>query len=594
MIKLSDYVFKFLKNYGIKNVFMLAGGGAMHLCDSLGRSGIEYICCLHEQVAAISALAYAQYKNDIGVALVTTGPGGTNAITGVAAAWFESVPLLVISGQVKTSDFAENYKVRMLGFQETNIVKIVKSITKYAITVTEPNEIKYHLEKAIFLAKEGRPGPVWLDIPLDIQNAKVDEKKLKSFKKPKGENNKSVKILVNKIFDMLNNSERPVILAGYGIRISNSVEKFNKLVKILKIPVLTTWKAADIIEDENPYFFGRPGIAGQRAANFIIQNSDLLISIGARMDYGQIGYEHTTFAREAKKIIIDVDKNEIKKFKFNVDLKIPYDCGKVINEMLNKKIKLRKYSAWLEYGNELKKQYPVISSDIKKSKNYISTYILAEELSKNMNNNDIFAPGSSGMCSDIPMQVWHVKKGQRIINSPGFGAMGFGIPTTIGVCVASGRKNTICTNGDGGFQLNIQDLETIRRLNLPIKFFVLNNKGYGSIRNTQLNFFNGFFVGSEKGSGLTLPEIKRIAYAYKIKYYFLKKYSELTKIVKKVLKEKGPVICEVLTDPDEKTIYRLTSAIDKQGKIRSKPLEDLHPFLPRNEFLKNMIIKPID
>lgn len=593
MIKLSDYVFKFLKDYGIKNVFMLAGGGAMHLCDSLGRSGIEYICCLHEQVASISAMAYAQYKNDIGVALVTTGPGGTNAITGVAGAWFESVPLLIISGQVKTSDFAEKYKVRMLGFQETNIVEIVKSITKYAITVINPYEIKYHLEKAIFLAKEGRPGPVWLDIPLDIQNAKINEKKLRSFKKPKSKNNENIKIVVNKITEMLNNSERPVILAGYGIRISNSIKEFNKLVKILKIPVLTTWKAADIIEDENPYFFGRPGIAGQRASNFIIQNCDLLISIGARMDYGQIGYDHSTFAREAKKIIIDIDKNEIEKFKFKVNLKIPYDCGKVIKEILNRKIKIKKYSAWLEYSNKLKNQYPVISSDIKKNKNYISTYILAEELSKWMNSNDIFAPGSSGMCSDIPMQVWRVKKGQRIINSPGFGAMGFGIPTTIGVCVASGKKNTICTNGDGGFQLNIQDLETIRRLNLPIKFFVLNNKGYGSIRNTQLNFFNGFFVGSGEESGLTLPEIKRIAYAYKIKYYFLKNYSKLTKIIKKVLKEKGPVICEVLIDPKEKTIYRITNIIDKQGKIKSKPLEDLYPLLPRDEFFKNMIIKLI-
>jgi len=527
-VKLADYVFDYIKKLGVKDVFMLSGGGCMHLCDSLGRSGINYICCLHEQGAAIAALAYSQYKNDFGVALVTTGPGSTNALTGVAGAWAESAPLMIISGQVKTADISGKSGVRMLGFQEAPTVNIVKPVTKYSVTVTDPLKIKYHLDKAVYIAKSGRPGPVWIDIPLDVQAAKINPVKLEGFK-PVKEPVRSLKKEALKVLSMIEKSQRPVIMAGYGIRLSGAVNDFLRLVKMLGIPVLTTWKGADLLTDENAYFFGRPGTAGQRGANFILQNSDLFISLGARLDFGQIGFEHSTFAREAKKIIVDIDPAELKKFKFNVDMPVKVDCGSLIREMISLKPFPKKCGAWIDYCALVNKKYPVVLPEYKKKKKYISTYALAEEISHNMKDSDIIVPGSSGMCGEIPMQVFKFKKGQRSLNSPGIGSMGFGVPSALGACVASGKKRVICTNGDGGFQLNIQELETIRRLNLPVKFFILNNDGYASIKTTQRNYFGGFYVGSNSTSGVTLPDTIKIARAYGFKAFYLDKTSSIKK-----------------------------------------------------------------
>jgi acetolactate synthase-1/2/3 large subunit len=591
-VKLADYVFAYIKKLGVKDIFMLSGGGCMHLCDSLGRSGINYVCCLHEQGAAIAALAYSQYKNDLGVALVTTGPGSTNVLTGVAGAWAESVPLMIISGQVKTADISGRAGVRMLGFQEAPTVDIVKPVTKYSVAVTDPLKIKYHLEKAVYIAKVGRPGPVWIDIPLDVQAAKINPAKLEGFK-PVKEPARSLKKEALKVLSMIEKSQRPVIMAGYGIRLSGAVNDFLKLLKMLGIPVLTTWKGADLLTDENAYFFGRPGTAGQRGANFIIQNSDLLLSLGARLDFGQIGYEHSTFARGAKKIIVDIDPAELKKFKFNVDMLVKTDCGNLIRELISLKPSPKKCGAWLDYCALVNKKYPVILPEYRKKKKYISTYALTEEISHNMTNGDILVPGSSGMCSEIPMQVFKFKKGQRSLNSPGIGSMGFGVPSALGACVASGKKRVICTNGDGGFQLNIQELETIRRLNLPVKFFVLNNDGYASIKTTQRNYFGGFYVGSNSTSGVTLPDTIKIARAYGFKAFYLDKTSSIKKEVKKILNSKGPTICEVMIDPMETVAPKVSSAVGVDGKMFSKPLEDLYPFLPRPEFLKNMIIKPV-
>jgi acetolactate synthase-1/2/3 large subunit len=591
-VKLADHVFDYIKKLGVKDVFMLSGGGCMHLCDSLGRSGINYVCCLHEQGAAIAALAYSQYKNDFGVALVTTGPGSTNALTGVAGAWAESAPLMIISGQVKTADISGKSGVRMLGFQEAPVVDIVKPVTKYSVTVIDPLKIKYHLDKAVYIAKAGRPGPVWIDIPLDVQAAKINPAKLKGFK-PEKEPARSLKKEALKVLSMIEKSQRPVIMAGYGIRISGAVNDFLKLVKMLGIPVLTTWKGADLLTDKNPYFFGRPGTAGQRGANFILQNSDLFISLGARLDFGQIGYEHSTFAREAKKIIVDIDPAELKKFKFNVDMPVKADCGSLIREITSLKPSPKKCGAWLDYCALVNNKYPVVLPEYKKKKKYVSTYALAEEISHSMKDGDIIVPGSSGMCGEIPMQVFKFKKGQRSLNSPGIGSMGFGVPSALGACVASGKKRVICTNGDGGFQLNIQELETIRRLNLPVKFFVLNNDGYASIKTTQRNYFGGFYVGSNCTSGVTLPNTIKIAKAYGFKAFYLDKTSSIKKEVKKIINSKGPAICEVMIDPMEAVAPKVSSAVGVDGKMFSKPLEDLYPFLPRPEFLKNMIIKPL-
>lgn len=602
MIKVSDYVFHYIETLNIKHVFLLSGGGCMHLVDSLGRAKkLTYVPCLHEQAAAIAASAYAQYTNKLGVALVTTGPGGTNAITGVAGAWVESTPLLILSGQVKRADMMGTSGVRMLGFQEMDIVSMVTPITKYAVTVIDPTDIRYHLEKAVYYACAGRPGPVWIDIPLDVQAAMIDETKLKKFNEKEIENDETLSVKerskkVRDVISLINASQRPVILAGNGIKISHAERLFLTIVNQLKIPVLTTWKAMDILPESHKYFFGRPGSIGQRAANFIQQNSDLIITIGARLDLGQIGYSYKNFAREAKKVIIDIDKHEIDKLKFNIDIAIPAHADMFISEILRQKqhIKNIHRSSWLSRCKKWKTKYPIVLPEYWKQKKYVSTYVLMDVLSELMNSNDVFVPGSSGACSEIPMQALRVKQGQRILNSPGLGAMGFGVPSAIGACMASNNKRTICTNGDGGFQLNIQELATVKRLGLPIKYFVLNNDGYGSIRNSQRNYFNGRFVASNPASGVVLPNTVSIGKAYGIPSIQIKNHQEVRGKVKKVLSLKGPVICEVLIDPSEQTKPRVTSSIGKNGFIVTKPLEDLWPFLNRNEFISNMIIKPVE
>ncbi len=591
-MKLSDYVFSFLERLGIQDVFMLSGGGCMHLCDSLGRSGLNYVCCLHEQAAAIAALAYAQYKNEIGVALVTTGPGSTNALTGVLGAWDESAPLLIVSGQVKTADISGESGVRMLGFQEAPTAEMARPITKYAVTVTDPQTIRYHLEKAVHLARAGRPGPVWIDIPLDVQTAQIEPDALAAFT-PEPRDSLTDSGTIDTIRTLLAEAERPVIIGGYGIRLAGAADDFVELVRALNVPVLLTWKAADLLADEEPLFFGRPGTAGQRGANFVLQNCDLLIALGARLDFGQIGFDHKTFARAAKKVIVDIDRAEVSKFKFKVDLPVCGDVRTVIRGLLQSSSPRPSVAGWIGYCARVNEKYPVVLPEHRTTEGYVSTYALAEELSAQLGPADLFVPGSSGMCSDIPMQVFKFKSGQRAVNSPGIGSMGFGIPSALGVCIASGKKRVVCTNGDGGFQMNIQELETIRRLNLPVKFFVLNNDGYGSIKMTQRNYFGGFYVGSNGASGVTLPDVCKVAEAFGFRTFRLTSSATLKSTVRAVLAEPGPVVCEVRVHPLEIIEPKASSAVGPDGKMASKPLEDLSPFLPRAEFLENMLIAPV-
>jgi acetolactate synthase-1/2/3 large subunit len=597
MIKLSDYVFKYIASLNVNHVFVLSGGGCMHLVDSLGRNKkITYVSCLHEQGAVIAAGAYAQYTNHLGTALVTTGPGGTNALTGVAAAWVESIPLLVISGQVKRQDISPLHGTRSLGFQEIKITQIVKPVCKYAMTIINPKEIKYHLEKAVYLAKSGRPGPVWLDIPLDVQASMIDEQKLDGFiPRPPKTNVSKVREQVNELIDLINNAKRPVFLAGYGIKLSNAKDNFYKLINKLGIPVLTTWKVIDLLPENHPLYCGRPGAIGQRGANFVQQNSDLFISIGARLDLGQIAYSYKNFARAAQKIVIDIDQAELDKLKFDRQMRICASAEVFINELLSKMntVKPNRWRNWLKRCKDWNRRYPVVLNKYRKQKRYVSTYALDDLLADRLTWKDLIVPGSSGACSDIFMQAFKVKRGQRILNTPGLGAMGFGLPASIGACLASGLKRTICINGDGGFQLNIQELVTVSRLKLPIKYFVLNNRGYGSIRTTQRNYFKGFYVASGPESGLVLPPITKVAEAYGIPSVTIKNLSELKKKIDVVLRTKGPVVCDVFIDPDEQVMPKLTSQIKSDGSIVSKPMEDLWPFLDRKEFEANMLIPSI-
>ena len=595
-MKLSDYVIDSVAKLGVGRIFMLPGGGCMHLVDSLGRNRkLKYTGYLHEQAAVIAADAYAQYRGSLGAALVTAGPGGTNALTGVAASWIDSTPLLVLSGQAKTCDLIGGSGLRQRGIQETDIINIVKPVTKYAVTILNPADIRYHLEKAVFLARSGRPGPVWLDIPLDVQGAMIDEKKLKGFKPPKaaGAAN-STKTCAARAIRLLNASKRPVILAGNGIRLAGARKEFLSLAKKLGVPVLTTWRAADFMPETDPLYFGRPGSIAGRAANFVQQNSDFILTLGARLDLPQVGHNYNLFARGAKKVVVDIDPREIAKLAMPIDVKVACDAGDFVKELSRgiKKIKKKDRAPWLAQCRRWKSRYPVGDGVLGKPGGLVNTYSLIYALSGLMSGDDVLVPGSSGACAEVTMQAFRVKTGQRVLNTPGLGSMGFGLPAASGACIASGRR-TVAIIGDGGLQHNIQAFETIRRLNLPLKVFVLNNNGYGSIRIMQKNHFKGNYVCCDPESGLTIPGISKVAAAYGIRTFKIKGQAGLMAGVKKVLGMKGPIVCEVMMDPWLETAPKLSSFVNPDGSIVSKPLEDLWPFLDREEFAANMIVEPV-
>jgi len=596
-MKLSDYVVSFLEKKGIENIFMLSGGGCIHLVDSFGKSKINYICNLHEQASAICAEAYAQYTNAPSVCLVTTGPGGTNALTGIASAWLDSVPVIVISGQVQRKDINHNRSVRQVGFQEIDIVNIVKPITKYAVTVLDPEDIRSVMEKAYHIASTGRQGPVWIDIPLDVQSAEIEEKELSQFVPPPTPDcSATLKSKVSQVYDLINESKRPVILAGNGIRSAKVQKEFLTLIETLNIPVLTTWKAIDFLDETHPLFVGRPGIAAQRGANFSQQNSDLFISIGARLDHGQTAYNHTNFARDAKKVIVDIDASEIDKMQFDVDCRINFDAKDFVEQMLSQKHEKHDYvnfSWWLAKCKDWQHKFPVILPEYWQQEEFVNNYVLIDVLSELLQSTDLLVPGSSGTSSEVTMQAFRTKRGMRIFNSQGLGSMGFGIPAAIGGCIASGKQHTICIDGDGGFIMNIQELETVRRLGLPIKFFILNNGGYVSIRNTQDKHFEQQ-VASGDSSGVTLPSFEKIANSYNIEYCRLTNHKDIHQNIQKVLDQKNPVICEVMMEHSHTTMPRTSTYKDSNGNFVSAPMEDLYPFLDRDEFKSNMIVKCLD
>lgn len=625
MKKLSDYVMEFVARQGVRHIFMLTGGGCMHLTDSLGRNpNLEYVCCLHEQACAFAAEAYAEYTNGLGVALVTTGPGGTNTVTGVADAWLESASCLFLSGQAKRADLIGSSGVRSMGTQEVDIVSIVRPITKYAKTILDPETIRYELEKAVFLATHGRRGPVWIDIPLDVQAAMIDENNLAGFNPAEaagapfeaidlsnaangskskthapstdGSGSSDLAQLVERAIELLNASERPVLFLGNGTRLAHVQGLLSKLIDILRIPVLVTWKLIDAIPEDCEFYAGRPGAVGQRGANFTQQNSDCMLILGARLDRPQTAFSHQNFARAATKILVDIDPAEIAKFDMHIDVPVCADAVDFIAEFLRQSHKLanKNRQCWLKRAKEWQRKYPVVLPECWQVEGVVSTYVLMDVLSDELTNEDVFAPGSSGPCSEISMQAFRVKRGQRVINSNSLGAMGTGLPASIGACLAGGRKRTVCVNGDGGFQLNIQELETVRRLNLPIKFFILCNGAYNSIISTQRNYFQGRLTGSDPSSGLTLPDITRIAAAYGLPTRYIHDHANIREDVRAVLAMPGPVVCAVDVAVDERTAPRVTSVARPDGSFVSKPMEDLWPFLDRDEFLSNMIVAPVE
>lgn len=592
VIKVSDYIIQRLEELNVGHMFMLPGGGAMHLNDSLGKSSkIKFVCCQHEQGCAIAAEAYARVNNTIGLLMVTTGPGGTNALTGVAGAFLESTPVFVVSGQVKRLDMIRDQGLRQQGMQELDIISVVKPITKYAAVVDEPGMIKYHMDRALYEAVHGRKGPVWLDIPLDVQASMVEESELIGFS-PVGEKVPQLDNIVLDIIDRLNASERPVLLAGNGIRLSDGIPEFEELIKVLGIPVLTTWNGIDLIEDSNPLYFGRPGGLGHRYANFIQQNSDFFMSIGARLNLLQTGYNFDGFAREAVKIMVDIDSAELHKINVRPDIPVCADAKQFINTLLKYKDRIQRKSRkdWFDYAERLKQKYPIVRPEYWNQKELVNTYCLLDTISEQLTQKDVYVSGSSGSCIDISMQTFRVKKGQRVFCTKGLASMGYGLPSAIGACLASGRKRTVGVNGDGGFVMNIQELETIRRLNLPIKIFVLSNRGYGAIKATQTNVFAKHFVACDEGSDLSIPHISHIAEAYGLKTFQIHSNEELRDKVRKVLEYEGPVICEVFTPIGLTAVPKQVSYKRKDGQMESKPLEYMNPPIDEKEFEENMLI----
>ncbi len=606
-MRLADYVMSFVARQGVKHVFLLTGGGAMHLNDALARcSDLAFVCNHHEQASAIAAENYSKATNNLGVALVTTGPGGTNAITGVVGAWLDSTPMLVISGQVKRAD--RMYRpdgtplgVRQRGSQEVDIVSIVKPITKYAVTIDEPQSIRYHLEKAVHLARTGRPGPVWIDIPIDVQAAPVEPDAMRAFD-PAELSHHSQDDLTAKVRDViarLNQSERPFIFAGNGVRVSGAAAAFEKLVRRLNVPVGLTWMAMDLLDDDDPLFVGRPGTVASRGANFALQNADFVLVIGTRLDPPLMGWDPHQFARGAYKTVVDIDPAELRKLEGAVNNPICADARNFIDQLLQQAgsvlDKNKDRSAWIQRCQDWKARYPIVLPE-HRAPGLVSVYHLAEVIGQEAGPNDRVVSGSSGSAIEVFLLAYRARKGRRVFHTAGLGAMGYGIPASIGVCLGSGKK-TICVDGDGGLQLNIQELATIAHLQLPIKLFVLNNQGYASIRASQTNYFGGPNIGCSPETGVSIPDYRKVARAYGLKTAVIEGQGEgqadLRAPVRKVLRGRGPVLCDVHVIPDEIRAPRVTSIQRPDGSFLSKPLEDLWPFLDRDEFAQNMIVKPV-
>lgn len=590
MIKVSDYIIKFLETQGVKHMFMLPGGMAMHINDSVGYAKtLKPVCMLHEQACTFAAESYARITNNLGVACTTCGPAATNTLTAVACSWIESTPLLVITGQVKRADLAQDSMLRQLGVQEVRIVEMAKPITKYCKQILDPTTIRYELEKSVYEAKSGRPGPVLLDIPVDVQACRVEEETLKGFTIPSYEL-KLQESQLEEIVSLLKSAKRPVIYAGAGVGMSGAKDEFRVLIEKLNIPVLVHWNGMDVLENDHPLYMGRPGAVGQRAANFVLQNSDLLITIGTRLYLLQTGFNFAGYAKNAKHIMVDIDKAELDKPTLHPYMKVQCDAYEFITALLNRNDLLKlNCESWIAKGKEWNAKYPSLNPLWLKDTKYINSYYLLDEISKQMTADDIYVGGRAGTCVDATIQAFNVKRGQGVYVTKGLSAMGNGLPAAIGGAYATGKK-VVCVNGDGGFVMNIQELEVIRRDNLSVKFFILDNQGYSTVRNTQTNVFDKHFVGCDATSGLTVGNIKGVAEAYGIKTFVMKSYDEMSSVIREVLNYDGPALCMVWVDPDQPIVPRQANYKTPEGQMASRPLEDMRPLLNPQEIEEIMAV----
>lgn len=595
--RVTDYIADFLAKNGVDTIFQVSGGGMMFLLDSVGRhSDIKVVCNHHEQASAMSALTYAKLnKNGLGACFLTTGCGGTNALTGLLNAWQDNISCFLFSGQSKTSQTTAlaGTALRQFGVQEADIVSVAKPMSKYAVMITDANDIAYHLEKALFLAKSGRSGPVWIDVPMDIQGAFVDPDNIRHFDaKSEGllPETKSHKEELAKLATLLEKSKRPLIIAGQGIRLSNTIPQFNKFLEKYQIPFVGTYLAVDYTEYQNPLFVGTIGVKGTRAGNFAMQNADLVLVLGSRLSVSCVGYDYHQFAREGKVIVVDIDKEEHQKKTIKIDILINADLKDFFAEFsYDKKPEIKN---WQDQCLLWKNTYPVCLPEYETSE-LVNQYYFMEVLCRNLGDDDIVI-SDAGSAFYVASQAIKVQKKQRYITSGAQAEMGYTMPAIIGAQYGNPKAKIIGITGEGSFQMNIQELQTIIHEKLPVKLFVWNNGGYLSIKATQDKFFNGFRVGVDETSGISFPDLEKIAMAYGVKFIKIKSTKDLEKGIQDVLNFNGAVLCEVICDPDQMVVPTLSSYKNQEGKIVSRPLEDLFPFLDREEFKRNMIIKPIE
>ena len=599
-MKLSNYVAQKVVEHGVRHVFMVTGGGAMHLNHSFGsHKEIECVFNHHEQACAIAAEAYYRLTNRLPVVNVTSGPGGTNAITGVYGAFVDSIGMLVLSGQVKweTTVRSTGLPLRQYGDQELDIEELVRPVTKYCVMVTDPQTIRYHMEKAIYLATSGRPGPCWVDIPLNVQGAAIDPETLPGFDPAELDEpwkRADLKAASAAIFEKIAASKRPVVLAGGGVRLSGQHAAFIRLVDKLGIPVVTGWNAHDVIWDAHPNYAGRPGSIGDRAGNFTVQNSDLLLILGSRLNIRQVSYNWTSFAREAYKIWVDVDKNELKKVTVKADMPVHASLADLLPVLADQPYAgpTHEQTAWLAWCKERQRRFPVVLPEYWNNER-VNPYCFMKTLFDQLKEDQIIVSANGSACV-VSFQTAYLKPGQRLWTNSGCATMGYDLPGAIGACKASGDKPIVCLAGDGSIMMNLQELQTIVGNHLPIKIFVLNNNGYVSIFQTHRNFFGGVEVGGGPKSGVTFPEFGRLVEGFGLPFRRCARHEEMAQAIEDTLAVDGPAVCEVMLDENVVFAPKLGAKQWPDGRITSPPLEDLSPFLSREELRENMLIDLVE
>ena len=605
-MRIADYIAELLVANAVQHVFMVTGGGAMHLNDALGRNKkLNVVCCHHEQACAIAAESYARLSGNIAAVNVTTGPGGVNALNGVYGAYVDSIGMIVISGQVKRETLVTSYNLplRQLGDQEIDIIRMAESVCKFSAQLKDPADTRYLVEKALWFAKSGRPGPTWIDVPIDLQGAQIDPATLRGFDpiaeghgKPVAlpaeanpKTGKELEALAHDVLTRLSKAKRPVILAGAGVRISKSHDVFLRVIEKLGIPVATGWNAHDVLWNDHPNYAGRPGTVGDRPGNFAVQNSDFLLVLGSRLNIRQISYNWKSFAREAFKVMVDIDSAELAKPTLSINLPVHADLNEFLNILdrttYTTPAAHAEYLAWCKVRV---KKYPTVLPEYWQRTNDINPYCFVQALHDELKEGDVTVCGDGTACV-VAFQAANIKKDQRIYTNSGDASMGYDLPAAIGAYHASGKR-VICLAGDGSVMMNLQELQTIAGNKLPVKVFVLNNGGYSSIVQTQRNFFPDNIVGCGPASGVTFPDFGKLAVAFGFTFHRISKHDGMREAIRAMINADGPQFMEVMLDPDMPFAPKLSSRRLEDGTMVSAALEDLSPFLPRDEFAENMLI----